>query len=314
MDSRKSPTPNPVTFFNNTENKHRKKDVLGKRVVQEQPIGGAADRAAANAAEAAYLALPLITKSGIDILTGPASGFIDFRPVGLPIAIGGIVIDTIKAPFALAVATEEGVRAGIGKLLSLIFDKSASEATINQIFRSFLIRMRETATVLIALGLEDKNILDQTLKSGDIEELVGLTLLHTAYASRYCNSGLFLANDKLLTRDNCPQEGLALFDKVMELKESIESAFDLAGLSHRTALLQPKEKRLLEESRIVCDWLKLIKVGKQIAAEDKPGATVGQVSIVNKIISQIDELKQIGMATLPKDADYVASHMPRFGK
>lgn len=100
----------------------------------------------------------------------------------------------------------------------------------------------------------------------------------------------------------------------MELKESIESAFGLAGLSHRTALLTPKQDRLLEESRIVCDWIKLIKADKQIAMEDKPGATAGQISIVNKIISQIDELKQIGMAALPKDAEYVASHMPRFGK
>jgi hypothetical protein len=269
---------------------------------QEKPnksLNDDAKGALKNAKEAAILSLPLITKAGIDIFTAPKGGYIDFSGVGLVIAVGGIVIDTIKAPFFLAAATEEATRAGITKVASLLFEGSPIHEQEKRIFKSFLIRFRETASLLISLGLEDKDVLNTKLANGDIEDLIALTLLHTAYASRRYKNGLVLANENVLQREFCPEHSLVLFDKVMDLKNTINEALKLANINSSLSEVE----RQLEESRIVLQWIKLIKEGKFIVIDDKKDATLDQIMVVNAIIEKINHLKLIAIAQLSDQSE-----------
>jgi hypothetical protein len=312
METRNQPSYG--VFWKQTDGQHPR-TYTEEHITQEQSLGGAAAKAADNAKSAGSMALPTLTMAGIGMLTAPSSGGYDIlRPLGLPLTIGGFVIDVVKAPVCLAVATEEGARAGITKLISLLFEKSGPQQALNNIFKSFLLRMRETATLLVALGLEDETALDQKLKSGDIEELVGLTLLHTAYASRRRHDGLLFANSKILTRKDCPEEGYELFDKVIALKESIKEALKLAGIQSFAATKEKEKEVELEESRVVCQWIKLIKAAAPVTEASMPGVTSAQAAIVNKILAQIQALKQLGMAMLPETPAQVVSHMPKAKK
>jgi len=274
----------------------------------ENRLASAASNAWKNASGAAYLTLPLITYGGIKWMTEGRGGYIDLSPLGFPIAVGGVVIDTVKAPITFAVATEEAARAGITKLLSLVFEGSPATAQRDRIFNSFLLRMRAAVTLLQMMGLEDEDVLNRKLRTGDIEDLVGYTLLLTAYASREYYSGLLLANGHKLTREQCPVEGQPLFDKIVALKETIKQALNSANLKISGS---DQKARQLEESRIVCDWIKLIKEGKRVVSADKPDATESQLAVVNAIITQVEELKLRGMAALPKAPEEVVRSMPR---
>jgi hypothetical protein len=280
-------SPSPSTYW--------RKQEKPKKKINEAGCG-----ALKNAKEAAILSLPVITKAGVDMLTGPKGGFIDFSGLGFIIAVGGIVIDTVKAPFFLIGATEEAIRGGILKVASLALEGSPESEQEKRLFESFLTRLRETASLLVSLGLEDKNILNNKLTNGDIEELVVLTLLHTAYASRRYRDGLVLANGNVLDESYCPANGKVLFNKIMNLKNTINEALALA---HIHPSLSGTEKQL-EESRIVLQWIRLIKEGKIIAVAEKPDATQDQILIVNSIIEKINDLKlhaAIQLSSQPED-------------
>jgi len=103
-------------------------------------------------------------------------------------------------------------------------------------------------------------------------------------------------------------EGRALFDKVMTLKESINAVFKANSKLERLST----DERQLEESRVVCEWIRLIKAGQPVGQSDKSGATMPQIMIVNNIIEQIEDLKRSGMSVLPKEpAAVFAREMPR---
>lgn len=241
---------------------------------------------------------------GIEMMLDKSNAQYALAPLGLPVAIGGIVIDTIKAPICIAIAAEEAARAGISKVLSLLFDGAPEENQSKRIFQSFILRMKQTAAILIALDLEDEKNLQTKLAAGNIEELVGLTLLHTAYASRHGLNELLLASGKSLSRNDCPKSGLHLYDTIMGLKQTIKDALILANPA-----LQFASDTHLEESRIVCQWIKAIKARLEITQNDRPDATDKQLAIVNVIISQIKELQQIGMNMLPESPKSVVRQM-----
>lgn len=313
MDARKSPNnPNPITFWKHTDKgKSSTRFFSLKRDRPEKSIGKTADDAAHNAQAAAHMMLPVITAAGIEML-GDKGGYIPLAPLGIPVTVGGFVLDIVKAPVCLTVATEEAIRAGIMKLASLVFEsQSPTQMQIDRLFKSFLIRMRDTATILVALDLEEVDVLNTKLQSGDIEDLVALTLLHTAYASRHYYGGLVLANDTILDRVDCPVEGLELFDRIMKLKSSIQSALKI---SHMNLIAMGSEEHELKESRIVCEWIRLIKEGHHLYGKDHPDVNQKQLEIVNNIISQIDELKKTAMEALPKSPVDVASQVPRMKK
>lgn len=260
------------------------------------------------------LVSPFITYGGVKLMCeggGGGGGYInlDLRPLGVPITIGGIVLDSIKAPICLTISSATAVIGGLTKLASLIFDKPASQQAIDQIFKSFLLRLCETATLLVALELEDQHALEEKLKSGDIEELVGLTLLHTAYVSRHeLPNSLLLASEKRLDKADCPQEGLKLFKALCELKESITKALKLSDKYDPHLRGEATDKA---DSKVVCDWIKLIKSGKEVTAYERPDATPAQLASVNDIISKVKDLKTMGMNTLPKSPEEVVRRMPK---
>lgn len=299
---------NHIEFWKRTDKKKSHSPFfLWKKEKAESPISDAAAAAAENAKGAAHATLPVITAVGIEMLRD-RGGYLPLAPLGIPVTVGGIVIDALKAPVCLAIATEEAIRAGITKLASLVFEGSPTERQVDRIFKSFLIRMRDTATILVALGLEDKSVLNTKLTNGDIEDLVGLTLLHTAYASRRYQGGLLLATNKALIREDCPPEGLQLFDKMMDLKVAIRTAIDNALQGEP---LRMDDERELEESRLVCQWIELIHAGKPLHLEDEPDVNAEQMALINQIIEQIQDLKQQGMAVLPEEPEKVARQVPR---
>lgn len=307
MDTRSTPTPQELKELTHVNTNGFFKL---KKEKEEKPIEQAAKDALENAQLAAYAILPLITASGVSLMMEKNGGFINLSALGLPLVIGGFVLDTLKAPFCIAIATEEAIRAGMIKLVSLVFEHSPTQLEIDRIFKSFLIRMKDTATLLIALGLEDADVLNRKLQSGDIEDLVGLTLLHTAYASRHYPDGLLLANNKTLERQNCPTLGLPLFDKIMALKQSIRFALHIDY--YFDYLSQEKKNECeLKESAIVCQWIKLIKNGTFLNASDHPDKSQDHLDIVNQLIKQIDALKHAGMNILPEAPKSVVRHMPK---
>lgn len=159
-------------------------------------------------------------------------------------------------------------------------------------------RLRETASLLVALGLEDKEVLNTKLRTGEIEDLIVLTLLHTAYASRRYKQGLLLANGNTLQREYCPANGLSLFDKVVDLKDTINQALKLANINSKLDAIEYQ----LEESKVVLQWIKLIKEGKPLIAADT-NATPDQLMIVNTIIEKINRLKLTATLQLSKQSE-----------
>jgi hypothetical protein len=288
----------------------RNPNIFWDEVKPKQPIGNAADSALKNAKEAGIATLPLITAAGIKMLCGPRGGYIDLSPLGLPIAIGGLVLDTIKAPFCAFVATEEALRGATLKVVSCLFDKAPTQYVIDTIYASFLLRMRDTASILIALGLEQEETLNRKLAAGDIEELVALTLLHTAFASRESWNTIFLASENRLSRENCPEESLKLFDEVMDLKKLIAEAFRLTSASQ----ISNKKEQYAEESRIACNWIALIKAQKTLTKADMPDLTNAQLNIVNQIINKVADLKKISLLILPESPEKVAHYMTTMKK
>lgn len=308
-----NPDPKATDLYKGVDGKHAGKSsyfwISYEHEKAGKPIAAAACNAASNAKGAAYATLPLITAMGVQMMCEKSSGFISLAPLGLPVAIGGFFLDLGKAPICAAIASEEAVRAGILKVSSMVFEKSPTEMEVDRIFKSFLLRMRETATLLVALDLEKEDVLERRLRTGEIEDLVGLTLLHTAYASRHYDTGLVLASQKILTREDCPAQGLPLFDRIMELKKTIKDALNLADPNLH--FVSDQQKRELEESRIVCQWIRAIVSGKPLAGVDRPGATDAQLTVVNKIIGQIAELKERAMIVLPEPAAEVVRQLPR---
>lgn len=297
-------SPNPNDFWELTDKKHPN-SFLFRSEGPKKPIDESAKYAAANAAGASIATLPVISYTGIEIMRSGRGGFIDVRILGVPVLVGGIVLDTIKAPICLAVAAEEGIRAGILKMTSLLFERNPEKDEVERIMKSLMIRMHETALVLVALGLAGEDVLKKRLASGDIADFLGLTLLHTAFASRN-NESLVLASNKLLSRENCPVFGRALFDKIVAIRKLINDALQKVNPN----LWQLRtEERQLAESRIVCDWIQAIYIGKDLTPTERPGATQAQLDVINKLIHEINEMKELAMQTLPVEAKEIGRQM-----
>ncbi len=282
---------------------------------QENKLSKMSADALENAEAFAIYTLPTITATGIAMLTldsKPSGAMINIGPMikalGVPVTVGGIVLDVVKAPICLTVATEEAVRAGICKLASYVFDKrDVAEEDIEKIFKSFLMRMRQTATILEVLELEEKGVLTRKLESRDIEELVGLTLLHTAYASRDLKEGIRLSTGEILSKKDCPANGKSLFDKVTLLKNTIRQALHSEKVSD-DILSEEKERA---DSQMVCKWIKFIKLGNSVKIKDMPGSNSHEVGLVNDIIHQIKHLKKLGMKMLPDSVESIERRMSR---
>jgi hypothetical protein len=307
------------------ESRHPKSDYVYKKLVKPQnrgayffrevktevkPLEKSSNDALKNAKGFASSALPWVTAAGLVLLTEKehkSMGVVDLsglKYLGLPLAMGGAVIDVIKAPICLVVASEEAVRAGVCKLASYVFENGPGHDTVNQVFKSFLIRLQITASILVKLELEKEDILDRTLKSGQMEKLIGLTLLYSAYDSRHCSEkeGIVLATGEIFLEKHCPSDERykQLFKKTVELKNLIKEV--LASLN-----LGEGEQALREEANVICKWIRIIYRNKLLKEEEAPEYSSAEIAIINKIMDEIKNLARLGKDILPEPVSSVPS-------
>ena len=291
--------PNHKDFLELTSTKQTNKYSFFHEEKAEQRIGKRSSKAFGNSKEALHAALPFVTGMGIQMM-GDRGGLISFAPLGLPVALGGVIIDAIKAPICLTVAGEEALRGLLLKCFSFALENSPQEEQKDRIYKSFQLRLKATADLLIGLGLENKENIENKLHSGAISDLIGLTLLNTAYASRELKESLCLANGKTLSRENCPMAARRLFDEIMEIKSLLNAALHAA---------LPGKKSEEEEAKVVCHWIRLIKEGKNLTITDKPNATEAQIKLVNDIIERIADLQELAKEYLPESTESLGNRI-----
>lgn len=267
-----------------------------------------ASQAFLDAKEAAKNIGPTVILSGIDMMRHPGQDLAVpiVQGLGFFVAVSGIILDPLKAPFAAMIATEEAVRGSFIKIKSLITDgihPDPEQNHIKKIYQSFIDKMNITANLLIGSGLEKKDDVSNKIKSHDLEELIGLTILFSAYHSRNY-PGVLLSSEYTLTRSNCPELYQPLFDKFMALKDLINSAL---GISF--SLRNPNKEDSIREAEKACQWIHYIKSGKLLTAADNKQLTEHEVALVNGMINQIAELRQSAKKAMIESEEKVASRL-----
>lgn len=267
-----------------------------------------ASEAFLNAKEAAKNMGPTVILSGVDMMRHPGQDFAApiVMSLGFFVAISGIILDPLKAPFAAVIATEEALHGSYIKIKSLITDgmhPDPEQNFIKKIYLSFIDKMNTTANLLIHSGLEKKEDLSNKIKSHDIQELIGLSILYSAYHSR-TYPGILLSNEYVLTRSNCPPVYQALFDKFMVLKDLINSALDISF-----PLRNPNKADSIRDAEKASQWIQYIKSGKLLVAEDNNQFTEHEISLINHIILQIAELKQSAKQVMPESEEKVTNRI-----
>lgn len=308
MESRtrpESPNPNPEIFLALTT--HANHSSFFRQKQEAQPYQTAAANAASNARMSAFAILPVVTLAGIQMLTakGDYVGPI-LNTIGIPFTVGGVVIDVVKAPFAAAFAAEETVRSGVLQLESLMFDKNVNDEQVKAIYASFLLRMQETANLIVGLGLESAEEMNAKITRGDVEDLIRLSLLYTAFHSRKSHTGLELASNKMLLAEDCPASGKELFNRIIQLKNTINQAL---GSDHYRSDAEVK----LHQAETICRWIRQIHAGKPLTSDNAPYATDEQRRDVNSIITQLEDIKTCALAAMPATPEQAASSLPSFG-
>jgi len=206
----------------------------------------------------AVASAPIVTGIGLAMMFSPGHdrfGISDvIRILGFPVAVGGLVIDTVKLPFTATYSVGALFWAGILKFKSLFTRPNKDEQQTREIMESFAHRFANTMQLLVAMNLETpESIVDkfdkyQTGKSSrEFAALCALTTLNTAYASRALLApSILLANGKVLHRQNCPKQGLDIFESVLEIRNVL-----------RQLNLHRKNNR--EATPIVLQWVPILK-------------------------------------------------------
>lgn len=273
----------------------------------ELPYHDSAQSALDNAANAGKLALPTTSILGAMALfakpNGDAASLIApfFKMMGFGMMVAGPVIDVVKLPVSLIVATEELLRSGILTALACIFEKNPDDQMRQKLSETFHLRLKHAIEVVHQFNLEPAEITEQKLQKGDVEDYVALALLDTCYESRHLvnvREGLILGNHKLLKRKYCPAEGLALFDKMIELSENISAGLEL--INPDRVKMSDLEERELADMKIVSSWLKVIKDGLPLDAAEYQEVEEGHIKQLNIIINLVAEIKEMAMPLLPK--------------
>lgn len=178
---------------------------------------------------------PIFTYTGIMMLTTKGSdrfGIGDgIRLLGIPVAIGGIVVDVLKFPVTTTFSLVSFAASAIFKIKSF-FTKTSKDGDHNkEILDSFNQRFANTMKILVSLNLEtpetiaDKiNDFKDNIKSKKFLSLCALTLLNSAFASRRLdNNSILLSNGKILHKKHCPKKYLPIFDVTIELRNALRS-------------------------------------------------------------------------------------------
>jgi hypothetical protein len=203
---------------------------------------------------AAMATLPVVTGTGIVMMFNGDKdrfGISDMvRILGLPIAIGGIVIDTIKAPFTILGALAFALKGLKNGFISLFHHDKKVDYQTKEIIDSFFHRFGNTMQILVHLNLETPESILAKMKSKDtvqLSVLCALTTLNTAFASRYLNNNsILLSNGKILHKEHCPKDGLEIFNSVEKLKLVIKG-------------IAPLMTNNKNASGFIMPWIPLIK-------------------------------------------------------
>jgi hypothetical protein len=190
------------------------------------------------AGAAACLMAPVVTATGIAMVFAPRSPsmYMDFtvveRMLGVPVAIGGIVVDAVKLP-VLATFSLGAALYGVGRWLkSLVIRPTDTETQSREIMQSAAIRFANTCKLLVAIQLETsgsiKSAIDTYQQAKCDQDKTGMlllcafTALNTAFASRRLPVDcILLANGKVLVRKACPSSGRAFFDAIVRLRHTL---------------------------------------------------------------------------------------------
>lgn len=180
------------------------------------------------------LSLPICTTMGFLLIAEGIGGLVS-RPkessimstirslmgiLGIPLVIGGIIIDTVKAPITLTLSAVMLAKSGVYKAISLT-EKSPDKEQMDEIMESFKLRFCATANLLVLMELETVETLNKKiqLKNKEFISLCALTWLNTAFASRMIpDDAILFANGKILTRQECPSQGLEIFNYILQIK------------------------------------------------------------------------------------------------
>lgn len=284
----------------------------GAYVRVEAPLNERAKKAAEKAGVAALTALPVYTGMGLIMIIagqskegGERVGIM--RAMGVPVLIGGFLVDVVKWPFHLVYATAKAAEAGVTKIASAVMEGTPQYEFEQTMLNSFIIRLAETARLLDALDPE-KTDLEQKLQTGDINDLIGITLLHTAFDSRYyLGDVLKLSDGRALRREDCPPIGMDLFNTVIAAKNLINEALGGNPQMHNDELLR-------RDSNIVARWLPLIRKGQPVQVQDVPGADANSIVTINKLIAMLEPLSRQAKAILPVEPTVVGERVNSFRK
>jgi hypothetical protein len=297
-----NPTQKLVSLLAKTDSEIKPRDV--RELVEGQDQKNAS-QALANAKDAAINILPTVTAAGISgMMEKPSGGMFGNigQGIGFVTAVAGLILDPIKAPFAAVIAIEESARGGILKLKSLATEGShPEEEHIKHIYLSFIDKMNTTANLLINSGLEKKEDLVNKINTHKIEELIGLTILYSAYHSRNY-MGVLLSDEYTLIRSNCPEVYLPLYDQFIGLKELIKSALNITGLDR-----DPNSVTSKKDAEKASQWISYIKSGKLLSLEENSQFSAKEIMVVNKIITQILELRQSAAPALSDTEEKVGT-------
>lgn len=253
----------------------------------------------------ALASTPIITKIGLEMMFH--SGHDDFgigtvfRMLSLPVAVGGIVLDTIKFPITGTISLGALFWGTLLKIKSLFTKESHDKKQIKEITNSFMQRFGNTIRLLVGLKLETAESINESFQNyfkkhdnNGLEALCALTTLNTAYASRALSSdSVLLANGKVLHKKHCPKEGLEIFNLVVKVKNSL-----------RQLGLHQKSNR--EATPMIIKWIPLLK--SCLESKDKISITdsfpdkmeVPDFETCNILDKIIRNLKQIGKNVVNK--------------
>jgi len=231
------------------------------------------------AGQSALMTAPVVTAAGIAMMFSPysRSGHMDFtlciRMLGVPVAIGGIVVDAVKLP-VLATFSLGAALYGVGRWLkSLVVRPSDTETQKKEIMQSVARRFANTCQLLVSMQMETAHtILDkiQQFQDVDLKEekknsdkkngmamLCGFTALNTAFASRRLDATcILLANGKVLFRNKCPSQGRPFFDAILRVRALLTRA----GLDNKTNA---------QATPLMLEWLPLLKALLELQFADK---------------------------------------------
>lgn len=201
----------------------------------------AGKKASSNAQNAAEAAIPFCTGLTLFVsIFGVTAGCKSFwHPTyfigGLIVTPFAIAVDTVKAVVALPAAGEEKLRSEFCFAAAKIAGpQGKDDPQVQALYTSFLLRFRELVSLLVHLGVETEESLQQKIQRGanggasnpECMALFMLTFLLTAWQSR-CEQAdrLLLANGKYLIRRDCPRYFLEFFDAVVKCRRELQKCF-----------------------------------------------------------------------------------------